>query len=53
MFADAGEGLEAGASVFEEEAWYCVDEAKDLARLKAELRVCPDVAPRAVVMKDL
>ena len=37
---------EAGLSVYEGEAWYDVDERRDLLRLEDELRARPDFAPR-------
>ena len=45
---------EAGLSVYEGEAWYDVDEPRDLSRLAGELRARPDLAPRtAEVLVDL
>ena len=37
---------EAGLTVYEGEAWYDVDEIRDLLRLADELRARPDFAPR-------
>lgn len=41
-----GRAGEAGLSVYEGEAWYDVDEVRDLLRLAGELRARPGLAPR-------
>ncbi len=46
--------VEAGLSVHEGGFWYDVDEPEDLLRLKEDLRVRPELAPRtAEVVADL
>jgi len=46
--------LEAGLSVYTGEVWYDVDEPEDLLRLKEELRVRAELAPRtAEILGDL
>ena len=45
-FSDGDEGLMAGLSVYEREAWYDLDDPEDLTLIKEEPWVRPDLAPR-------